>query len=74
MRIEVDGDQDDVLQIGRRLGVIEDLVVERVEESDAEMRLQRRIGAANAIEPGQLGDDVAGRIPVPGADFVFFRV
>ena len=74
LRIEVDGDQDNVLQIGRRLGVIEDFVVERVQESDAEMRLQSRIGSADAIEPGQLGDDVAGRVPVPGADLVFFRV
>ena len=43
VRIEVDRDQDDVLQVRRRLRVIEDLVVEGVVEADAEMRLQRRI-------------------------------
>src|SRR6202035_3836900 len=67
------GDQNYVLQVRRRLGVVENLIVEGVVEADAEMRLQRRVSAPDVVEPGDLGDDVAGRLPIPGADFVFLR-
>src|SRR6266567_9326617 len=71
MRIEVDGDENHVLQVGSCLGVVEDLVVAGVVKADPKMRLERRIGPADVVEPSDLGDDVAGRIPVPGADLVF---
>ena len=72
-RIEVDRDLDEVLQVRCRFGVVENLIVEGVMEGDAEMRLQRRVGAPDVVEPSDLGDDVAGRLPIPGADFVFLR-
>ena len=38
------------------------------------MRVQRRVLASDAIQRGDFLDDIAGAVPVPGADFVFFAV
>ena len=38
------------------------------------MGLQRRIEAPDPVEARDLGDDVAGPVPVPGAELVFFGI
>ena len=38
------------------------------------MRMQCGVLAPNAIQRGDFFDDIAGAIPVPDVDFVFFAV
>ena len=74
MRIEADGDQDHVAVGGQRLAVEHHLVVVRRIETQPEMALQRRMALADAVERGDLGDDVAGGVVVADADLVFLRI
>ena len=74
MRIDADGDQDEVAQIGRSLAEVEDVVVPRGVGLEAQMGLQRRVLAADLIEPGDLGVDVARRLVVAWAQLVLLRI
>src|ERR1700684_3996298 len=38
------------------------------------MGAQRRVLASDAVQRGDFPNDIAGAVPVPGADFVFFTV
>src|SRR5690606_36346550 len=63
-----------ITRLRPRLDEIEHLRIAGVDELHAEVALQRRVFAANAIEPADLVDDVAGRLPVARAQFVLLRV
>ncbi len=38
------------------------------------MAVQRRVGAADLVQPADLGRDIAGPVPVPDADLVFLGI
>ena len=67
VRIEADRHQDHVAMRRQRLAVEQDLIVEGIVERKPEMGLQRRMRLADAVERGDLGDDVAGRAGSRGA-------
>src|SRR5206468_8712449 len=74
VRIEADSDEQNVGAVRRGLSIIQDGIVEGVVEGYTEMGLQRRIEAPDLIEARDLGDDVAGPMPVPGAKLVFLGI
>ena len=74
VRIEADRHQDHVVSARPPLAVEQHLVVERRIEGHAEMALQRRIRAADAVERRDLRHDVARRGEVPHADLVFLGI
>ena len=74
VRIEIDGDQDDVVPRRSGLGVPEDLVVVRRQETQVIVEMQRAIVPADVIELGDVLLDVPGRVPIPALELVFFAV
>src|SRR5450830_1530930 len=56
------------------LDEVEDALVAHAQETHAQMRLQGRVFGAELVQPGHVVDDVAGPLPVPGADFVLLGV
>jgi hypothetical protein len=72
--IEADGNQQRIAPVRSGLRIIKHRVVEGIEELEAQMAVQRRIGAADLVQPADLGLDIAGSVPVPGADLVFLGI
>src|SRR3546814_14542676 len=65
---------NDVRTLWRVLDVCQHLIVVAVQELDAELCLQGWILVTNAIQPGDLGNDVARCLPVAWTQIVLFRV
>ena len=74
VRVEIDGDQNEIAAVFAALAEIQNVVVPGVVELEPQVRVQRRVLAADAVELGDLGDDVARRGEVPRSDFVLLRV
>src|SRR6185437_6494197 len=60
MGVEIDGDEKSVGAPWRGLSVIKDIVVERVVEGYAQMRMKRGFLGAYPVQLGDFGDDVTG--------------
>src|SRR5450830_268660 len=85
-RIEIDRHQHHVVAetlgaggVGRRpatsrFNEVQDVVVAHRQEAHAQMTLQGWIFGTQTIQARNVVDDVAGTLPVPGADFVFLGV
>ncbi len=74
VRVETHGHQNEVRQIRRALAEVKNVVVPGQVRLETEMRLQRRVLSANAIELGDLRDDVAGCVIVAYPDLVLLRI
>ncbi|MNX68804.1 hypothetical protein D3C86_1000020 [compost metagenome] len=74
MRIEADRHQDEIAAVGAAFAEVQNVVVPGVVDFQAQMRVQRRILPADAVELGDLGNDVAGCSEIPGADLVLLGV
>ncbi|KAI3480411.1 hypothetical protein L1887_57425 [Cichorium endivia] len=74
VRVEADRHQDVTFTVRGALAEVDDAVVPGIEELHAQVALQRRLLATDAVELGDLGDDVAGLAEVPRADLVLLRV
>ncbi|MNS60425.1 hypothetical protein D3C72_934220 [compost metagenome] len=74
VRVEADCHQDVVVALGRALGEVQDVVVPAVEERHAQVGLQGAVLPADAVELGDLGNDVAGLAEIAWANFVLLRV
>src|SRR3546814_7799741 len=72
--VETDQHDNDVRTLWRVLDVCQHLIVVAVQELDAELCLQGWILVTNAIQPGDLGNDVARCLPVAWTQLVLFRV
>src|SRR5258708_6052934 len=64
-RIDIDHAHDDVGPIWGDLAVDQELVVVAAEEAQVVVQVQRRILAADAVDPPHVVDDVAGAVPIP---------
>ncbi len=69
-RVQVDGHQNEVVAIRRALAEVQNIVVPRGVQLQPQVRLQRWVLPADAIELGDLGDDIAGGRVVPNANLV----
>ena len=74
VRVQADRHQDEVGEVRGALAEIQDAVVPGVVGLEPEVRLQCRVFPADAVEPGDLGDDVARRLVVARTQLVFLRV
>ena len=75
VRIEIDGDQYHVVAPRRqRLAVYQHVFVERIVEGEPAMALQGGVLLADAVELGDFGDDIAGRVKVAMLDFIFLGI
>src|SRR3546814_8414614 len=72
--VETDQHDNDVRTLWCVLDVCQHLIVVAVQELDAELCLQGWILVTNAIQPGDLGNDVARCLPVAWTQLVLFRV
>src|SRR3546814_15791157 len=73
-RVERDGEQQEAREVGGALAVVQDPVVPGVVEAEIREVPQRRMGVADAVQEPDVRLDVAGTVPVPGADLVLLRV
>src|SRR5262249_8285433 len=67
-------DKDHVFVRRKGLAVEEYLIVEGIVETQSEVGLQGRVGLAQAVERGDLGNDVAGRIVPANPYLILLRV
>jgi hypothetical protein len=74
VRIETDGHQNEVRQVWCALAEVEDVVVPGHVGLEAQVRLQCRVLPSDAVELGDLGDDVARCVVVADANLVLLRV
>nr|GFA32829.1 hypothetical protein [Tanacetum cinerariifolium] len=73
-RVQVDGDEDEVAAVRRALAEVQNVVVVRGVDLQAQVGLQRRVLTTDAVELGDLGNDIAGRGKVARTDLVLLRV
>src|SRR3546814_15968726 len=73
-RVGRDGEQQEAREVGGALAVVQDPVVPGVVEAEIREVPQRRMGVADAVQEPDVRLDVAGTVPVPGADLVLLRV
>ncbi len=73
-RIEIDRDDNHIVACLGRFFEEQNVIVVRREERDVQMRVQRRIRAANAVERRDFADDVARPVPVPRAQLILLGV
>src|SRR3546814_7770901 len=73
-RVERDGEQQEAREVGGARAVVQDPVVPGVVEAEIREVPQRRMGVADAVQEPDVRLDVAGTVPVPGADLVLLRV
>jgi hypothetical protein len=74
VRIEIDGEQQEVVELCRHLAVVEDVVVAGVVGLEVPELPQRRMLAPEPFEERDVVAGVAGPVPVPGADLVLLAV
>ena len=74
VRVEVDDDQDDVGEVGSGLPVGDHLVVIDREEPQVAVEVERRVLAADGVDPGDEVAEGPRSVEVPVADLVLLRV
>src|SRR5436190_31265 len=71
-RVEVHADENQVFAL--LLRVADELVVVAGMEAQAPVALQCRIGLSYFVQPANQLSQIAGAVPIPALDLVFFRI
>ena len=74
MGVEIDREQDEIGQIRREPGVVENVIVPGIVEPQSFELLKGWVLAANPVDEADVVLDVAGLIEVPDAKLVFLAV
>ena len=72
--IEIDHHQDDIVESLRRLGIEQYLFVFDGMESEIFILAQSAVMTPDRVELGDVILNVAGRVPIPFFELVFFRI